>query len=313
MTTWNISLGQADAEVWRACTGRSGLPDQAFREAWLVCGRRSGKNFVMALLGVYLACFRNYQPYLGPGEKATIMIIAADRKQARMVLRFVRGLLAAPVLSARVVNDTSESIELDGDVTLEVVTASNAVRGYTVAACLCDELAFWPADEASTSGSEVIAAIRPTMLTVPNSLLICASSPYARRGPLWDSYRKYFGKDDAPVLVWQAPTLTMNPSVPQREIDDAYEADAASAAAEYGALFRTDVQTFVAREVVEACVSTGCYERPPSPDLFYSAFCDPSGGSSDSMTLAIGHKEGDTVIIDALRARWRTPLSCATA
>ena len=48
----------------------------------------------MALIAVFLACFRNYQPYLGPGEKCTIMIVAADRKQARVVIRFVRGLLA---------------------------------------------------------------------------------------------------------------------------------------------------------------------------------------------------------------------------
>jgi hypothetical protein len=33
------------------------------------------------------------------------------------------------------------------------------------------------------------------------------------------------------------------------------------------------------------------------------AFVDPSGGSADSMTLAIGHKEGDVVVIDALRER----------
>jgi len=29
-------------------------------------------------------------------------------------------------------------------------------------------------------------------------------------------------------------------------------------------------------------------------------FCDPSGGSSDSMALAIAHREGDTVILDCL-------------
>ena len=183
-----LPMSESEAEVWRACTGRSGLPDQPFREAWLVCGRRSGKSFIMALIAVFLACFRDYRTFLGPGERASIMVIASDKKQARQVLRFMRGLLSAPVLAARVVNDTAESIELQGDVTLEVITASNAVRGYTVAACLADELAFWPADDASTSGAEVVAAIRPAMLTIPNSLLICASSPYARRGPLWDGF-----------------------------------------------------------------------------------------------------------------------------
>jgi hypothetical protein len=44
-------------------------------------------------------------------------------------------------------------------------------------------------------------------------------------------------------------------------------------------------------------------ERAPLPDADYMAFVDPSGGSADSMTLAIGHKEGDIVVIDALRER----------
>jgi hypothetical protein len=69
-----------------------------------------------------------YRPYLGPGEKATIMVVAADRKQARQVLRFVRGLLSAPVLAKWVVNDVSDSIELVGDAVIEVITASHAVR-----------------------------------------------------------------------------------------------------------------------------------------------------------------------------------------
>ena len=296
-----LPMSEEQAQVWRECTGRSALPQKPFTEAWLVCGRRSGKSFVMALIAVFLACFRNYQPFLGPGEKCTIMVVAADRKQARVVIRFVRGLLSAPVLAKRVVNAVSDAIELEGDVVIEVITASHAVRGYALGAALVDELAFFPSDDASISGAEIIAAIRPAMLTIPGSLLVCASSPYSRRGPLWDSYRRHHGKDDAPVLVWRAPTLVMNPSVPKSVIDEAYEADPASAAAEYGA-------EFVAREAVEACIALGVRERPPMSDQSYSAFVDPSGGSADAMTLAIGHREGDVVVIDAVRER-RPPFS----
>jgi hypothetical protein len=306
---FGLPLDDDQAAIWRECTGRGAPPTKPFTEAWLVCGRRSGKSFVMGLLGVFLATFRNYTAFLGPGEKATVMIVAADRKQARVVMRFVRGLLAAPVLAARVVNETSDSIELEGGVLIEVITASHAVRGYSIAAALVDELAFFPADEASTSGAEIIAAIRPAMLTIPGSLLVCASSPYARRGPLWDAYRRYFGVDDPNVLVWRAPTLTMNPSVPRRVIDEAFDADPASAAAEYNAEFRVDVENFVQRESVEACVSLGVRERAPLPDRYdYMAFVDPSGGSSDGMTLAVGHREGDQIVIDAIRER-RPPFS----
>src|SRR6516165_8250361 len=113
---FGLPLDQEQAEIWRGCTGRDALPSKAFAEAWLVCGRRSGKSFMMALIGVFLACFRDYRPFLGAGEKATVMIVAADRKQARVVLRFVRGLLSVPVLARRIVADRSEELELEGDV-----------------------------------------------------------------------------------------------------------------------------------------------------------------------------------------------------
>jgi hypothetical protein len=44
------------------------------------------------------------------------------------------------------------------------------------------------------------------------------------------------------------------------------------------------------------------------PGVSYSAFVDPSGGSADSMTLAIGHQEDDVAVLDAIRER-RPPFS----
>jgi hypothetical protein len=93
----------------------------------------------------------------------------------------------------------------------------------------------------------------------------------------------------------------MNPTVPQRVIDEATERDPAWAAAEYGAQFRSDVQSFVSREAVEACVALGVRERAPLSGLRYSGFVDPSGGSADSMTLAVGHREDTVVVVDAVR------------
>jgi hypothetical protein len=104
------------------------------------------------------------------------------------------------------------------------------------------------------------------------------------------------------VLVWHAPTRTMNPSVPQRVVDEAMAADPASASAEYGAQFRSDIESYINREAVEACVDAGVFERPWMSGTVYSAFCDPSGGSADSMTLAIAHRTRDGVaVLDALR------------
>lgn len=94
----------------------------------------------------------------------------------------------------------------------------------------------------------------------------------------------------------------MNPVVPRKIIDDAYAKDPANAAAEYGAEFRTDIESFVSREAVESCIVWGDVERPHDAAHSYIAFTDPSGGSSDSFTLAIGHRASDGLaVLDVLR------------
>jgi hypothetical protein len=139
-------------------------------------------------------------------------------------------------------------------------------------------------------------------------VLLCASSPYARKGALWNAYRRHYGQDGAEVLVWQADTRSMNPGVSQSYIDRHIAEDAARAAAEYGAQFRSDIEGFVAREVIEAATVPGRYELPPS-GAAYSAFVDPSGGSADSMTLAIAHRDKDgRAVLDAVR-ECRPPFS----
>src|SRR6202040_3789415 len=64
--------------TYRACTGRSSAPVAPFTEAALCVGRRGGKSRVLALIAVFLACFRDYRPHLAPGECATIVIMAAN-------------------------------------------------------------------------------------------------------------------------------------------------------------------------------------------------------------------------------------------
>jgi hypothetical protein len=89
---------------------------------------------------------------------------------------------------------------------------------------------------------------------------------------------------------------------------NAYIDDPAFVAAEYGGQFRDDIAAFVSREVHDACVDVGVYERQPNAKLGYRAFVDPSGGSSESMALAIGHRENDAVMLDLLR-EIRAPFS----
>jgi hypothetical protein len=147
------------------------------------------------------------------------------------------------------------------------------------------------------------------MATLPGSLLLCISSPYAGRGALWDAYERHYGKDGDPVLVWKAATRDMNPNVPRSIIDQAYEEDEVSAAAEYGAEFRRDVELFVSREAIEAAKIPGRgVGLPYCTEFGYWAFVDPNGGQADSYTLAISHRENAKIILDFI-AEKKPPFS----
>lgn len=289
--------------IYRACTGRTGPPTMPFAEAALVVGRRGGKSRVLALIAVFLAAFRNYSPYLAPGEAATIAILAANRSQARSIFRFISGLLkAVPLLSPMIVDENTEQIVLSNRVVIEISTASfRTARGYSFAAVLCDEIAFWRQEESAANPDvEILRALRPGMASIPGSILLLASSPYAKRGELYNAFRRHFGKDDGRVLVWKADTATMNPRIDPAIIAEAYQTDPEAARAEYGAEWRDDLADFVTREVVDAVTMWGRHELPFDPSVTYSAFCDPSGGASDAMTLAVAHLQKDVCVLDAV-------------
>jgi hypothetical protein len=231
------------------------------------------------------------------------MVIAADRRQGRVVKQYVSGLLhLASPLAKLIAKETQETITLTNGIVIEIHTANfKTLRGYTVIGAVCDEAAYWPTDDSANPDTEILAALRPAMATVPDALLVVISSPYARRGELWKTYRAAFGQDRDDVLVAQADTRTMNPTVPIEEIERAYADDPTRAAAEYGGEFRRDVETFITVEVLEAAICPGRHELPPLSGVAYEAFVDPSGGSNDSMTLAVAHANGDRFVLDVVQ------------
>lgn len=299
---FGLPMDQADLSLFKQLTGREAPPVQQVQECWLVCGRRGGKSFIVALIAVFLACFRDYRTYLGPGERGVLMIIATDRKQARVIMRYILALIEqVPMLKHMVVRQDSESLDLDNMVSIEITTASyRTIRGYTVISALCDEISFWRSEDSANPAEEILAALRPAMSTIPGALLIGLGTPYKRSGPLYDAHKRHYGQDSS-VLVVQADTRTMNPTVPQSVIDRAMEADSVAASAEYLSQFRSDVGTFLDSDLIERAVERGRRERAPLKGVSYVAFCDPSGGAHDAFTLGICHLDGDRYVLDVCR------------
>jgi hypothetical protein len=98
----------------------------------------------------------------------------------------------------------------------------------------------------------------------------------------------------------------MHPGLDAELLVEARADDPESAAAEWDACFRSDLESFAPLALLEGLVSPGVTERPPSSGVDYHAFVDVAGGSgSDSYTAAVAHAEsgadGERVVyLDAL-------------
>ena len=301
-----LEMDADELAQYRHFTGRQTPPKKPFRYANCVIGRRGGKTRTLAVIACFLACIPDHTAYIVPGENPVIALIAKDRKQARVLLNYVLGTLqSSPMFAPMIVDALAESITLSNGVIIEIHTASiGAPRGRTFLGVFADETAFWDTSaDAASPDTEIITAVRPGLSTIPYSLLVVASSPYAKRGILYKNYAQYHGVDDAPVLSWQASTVEMN----SNQIDDPLIAemeleDPERNAAEHGGQFRTDIVAFITRESVESCVAHGLRELPYGEGIAYHAFVDPSGGSADSYTCAISHISPDGVgVLDVVR------------
>src|SRR5271166_5931510 len=244
-------------------------------------GRRSGKTRAMAVLAAYFAGCCDHSDLLAPGERAVLPLMSASVAQATKALQYLNGIFDnAPSLTGLVESRTADSIALTNRVDIQCAAASfRTIRGGTSIAILADEVAFWRYEATANPDTEILSAARP-MLATTGGPLVCISSPYARRGELWSAYRRDYGPlGDPLILVAKAPSRVMNATLSEKVLARAYERDPAAALAEYGAEFRTDIESFVSREAIDDATVPGRLELPPvAKEMSYVAFVDPSGG-----------------------------------
>jgi hypothetical protein len=236
-----------------------------------------------------------------------VLILSRDRDQSKVAYGYASGILnAVPALKQMIIRQTADEIDLNNGITIAIKTADyRAIRGVTIVCCICDEVAFWDLQGVNPD-REIFQALRPAMATIPEAKFLVISSPYAKYGVLFEAHHRYFGQDDAPVLVWQADTRIMNPNITEEFIQAEIERDPDAARSEWLAQFREDIEAAFSLEAIEACVIPGRQELLPANGISYESFTDPSGGRRDQFTVAVAHRSGEKAIIDLLRA-WKPP------
>lgn len=295
-------------DLYTACTARTKWPADRSKIVAICAGQRSGKSRMSALNAVALSTLTDYSKFLSPGERGHFPVISADRRQAQVALGYAKAFTTGSEIFKQMLvddGDLKEKLIFSNSIDLEVMTGSfRTTRGYTNVGAIFDEIAYYRSDDANANPDhEIVNAIRRGMRTIPTSMAFAISSPYARSGQLWDWYKQHWGKEDSSILFWKAPTWVMNLTITREDLEEEFQADPAKATADYGAEFRTDVEKFVRQEVIDACTMFGVHEIAPRAANQYIAVVDPSGGSADGFTLAIGHREDELIFIDLVEER----------
>ncbi len=131
---FGLNMNPEELATFRKHTGRSSPPSEQVRECWIPTGRRGGKSRVAAAIADYLATLRDYSPYLSSGEKAIVKLIAADQRQAKIALGYIRSMLVdSPVLSKMIENERKDSIDFNNGVSIEVRSANYGTTASWIA------------------------------------------------------------------------------------------------------------------------------------------------------------------------------------
>jgi len=243
---FGLEMTAQERRIYKKHTRARYIPGKIQPISYVLSGRRSGKSKISALLACYIATSRDWKKILSPGEQGYIFLIANDKSQAQILKRYVSGILQQSLrLRNSIKKELAWEIELTNRITIAVRTKNfRTLRGYTVIASILEELAFWRSEESANPDYEILAAVRPAMLTVKDSMLIGISSAYAKRGLLYDQHKKFYGKAAGP-LIWKSSTIAMNPTVDKKVIAEQIKSDPAKYKSEYLSEFRGDIESYL--------------------------------------------------------------------
>jgi hypothetical protein len=300
-----LEMTADEIAFFRSIAGGRDPPSRPVREMWAICGRGAGKDSIASLIIAFNSMlFDRRSSTLRPGERALVACIAVDREQAQIIKGYVRSFFHdCQPLREMVENDTADGLRLTNGVDVSILTNSyRSTRGRSMLGCVLDECAFYRDENSVSPDEETYKAVRPSLARVPGSVLLGITSPYKKSGLVFRKWEKHHGKDDDDVLVIQAASKLLNPTLDDEEIERDLQDDYAAARAEWFAEWRDDVAGWLPLEIIRAAIDTGVTVRPPllNQRIIYRSGVDPSGGQKDSFCCAITHSEGAIEVLDCL-------------
>lgn len=276
--------------------GRCNIRVQDFkarRELILVLGRRSGKSMLSSIISayeLYKLIARGFpQAYYGllPSTEIRVLCIANDKEQAEIVygeinnhvqhVDYFQSSLKRNTQSFMKFRTESDAQRFKKDANKATISATfkssiaRGIRGRGCMACILDELAFF-VNDGKSSADQVYRAMTPSLkqfspkdpknrripIGPSDGRMICISSPDAKEGLFYNLYElsKSGGVASSQMLMIQAPTWEVNPTVDESDYEVERAKNARAFDTEYGAEFSDRVRGWIenAQDLLDCCV-----------------------------------------------------------
>jgi hypothetical protein len=306
-----LALSAAELEWFQRYTGRSAPRPGGYPYLVELFGRQCGKSQMAAAHGSQAGAVAAVT-----GQRDTAVVVMAQDAKAsiRVVFTYVKRFFERPLLRDLVIAERQESIELVGNVQVLVMPCRPAApRGLRVVRFVMDEFAHYMSTDNRPLDKQAWAAALPTLLTTGGKL-IALTSPRLLSGLAGDLYQRHYGQNDSDVLVVQAPSVAMNPTLSDESLRQIRDSAPDDAAAELDAEFLSGACALFDEDVIQAAIDQGVTVRRAVPER-HVAHVDVSTGasrSSDRWACAIAHRAGDCGVLDALLVI-QPPFSVASA
>lgn len=319
MDYWSIFQDDCELDelgfVMKVGRNRPYVP-KAYREAWLIVGRRGGKTDRFAsTIVAYEALCGGHEQFVRAGQRAICFQIAQDLRMARYSLHFIRATLeSSPIGKKSIQKITADRIDLKNGVTIFCVPpTTKSVRGFATPVAVLDEVGMWYQESDSANPDyEIYRALTPGQIQFPHRKIVGISTPWNKAGLLWQNYEagtegsrlhSSLRKEEfSGVFVGHGTTASMgNPLVNPDYLRTERARDQKAFERECLAEFQDSISGFLPTQLVERAVSAGILERQPQSRHNYVAAIDPAF-KTDAFAVAIAHKdERNVVVIDAVR------------
>ncbi len=140
---YGLPLSARQKAIARSALGRDLLSPREYSESTFICGRRSGKSDRLAAnVAVYEAAVGAHEKHLAPGERGHIVLIAQDKRAARVLYRYILAKLENSTMLSQLLQDVrKEEIDLTNGLTISIFPCSfRATRGFSIPVAILDEV-----------------------------------------------------------------------------------------------------------------------------------------------------------------------------